>query len=124
MNSIIGFVEFVIGAIVVLIALVLILLVVISRMPADNPLRQVLSLLIARIGAAAGALAITIEPIPGPDLLYDIGTPACSSTTGTPSSEKSVLPGQNHRQRCGRTRPSITIRGKALGRAYAGRSPV
>ncbi len=77
MDSIIGFVEFVIGAVVALVALVLILLVVISRMPADNPLRQVLNLLVARIGAtaAAGALAIPIEPIPGLDVLYDIGAP-------------------------------------------------
>ena len=77
MHSIVSLVEFIIGAIVLLIALVLILLVVVSRMPADNPLRQLLNLLIARIGvtAAAGALAIPIEPIPGLDVLYDIGTP-------------------------------------------------
>jgi amino acid transporter len=78
MDSIIGLVEFVIAAVVVLIALFLILLVVVSRLPPDNPLRQVLKLLIARIGAtaAAGALAIPIEPIPGLDVLYDIGVPA------------------------------------------------
>jgi len=77
MDSIIGFAEFIIGAIVALVALALILLVVVSRMPADNPLRQVLNLVIARIGvtAAAGALAIPIEPIPGVDVLYDIGVP-------------------------------------------------
>ena len=77
MHSIVSLVEFIIGAIVLLIALVLILLVVVSRMPADNPLRQLLNLLIARIGvtAAAGALAIPIEPIPGLDVLYDIGAP-------------------------------------------------
>jgi hypothetical protein len=77
MKSIIGFVEFIIGAIVLLVALLLIVLVVVSRMPADNPLRQVLNLLIVRIGAtaAAGALAIPIEPIPGLDVLYDIGAP-------------------------------------------------
>jgi hypothetical protein len=77
MNSVIGFIEFVIGAVVVLVALALILLVVVSRMPAENPLRQVLNLLIARIGvtAAAGALAIPIEPVPGLDVLYDIGAP-------------------------------------------------
>jgi hypothetical protein len=77
MDNIIGFIEFIIGAIVALIALCLVLLVIVSRMPADNPLRQVLNLLIARIGvtAAAGALAIPIEPIPGLDVLYDIGAP-------------------------------------------------
>ena len=77
MHSLIGFVEFLIGAVVVLVALALILLVVVSRMPPENPLRQVLNLLIARVGAtaAAGALAIPIEPIPGLDVLYDIGAP-------------------------------------------------
>lgn len=77
MHTIIGLVEFLIGAVVVLVALALILLVVVSRMPPENPLRQVLNLLIARIGAtaAAGALAIPIEPIPGLDVLYDIGAP-------------------------------------------------
>ena len=77
MHGIIGFMEFLIGAVVALVALVLILLVVVSRMPSENPLRQVLNLLIARIGAtaAAGALAIPIEPIPGLDVLYDIGAP-------------------------------------------------
>src|SRR5689334_22920515 len=77
MDSIIGFVEFIIGAVVALIAIVLILLVVISQLPADNPLRRVLSLLVARIGAtaAAGVLAVPIEPIPGLDVLYDVGAP-------------------------------------------------
>jgi hypothetical protein len=77
MDRIIGFAEFIIGAIVVLIALCLVLLVVVSRMPADNPLRQVLNLVIARIAAtaAAGVIAIPIEPIPGLDALYNIGAP-------------------------------------------------
>ena len=77
MDSIIGFLEFIIGAVIALIAIVLILLVVISQLPADNPLRQVLSLLVARIGAtaAAGVLAVPIEPIPGLDVLYTIGAP-------------------------------------------------
>ena len=77
MDSLIGLLEFVIGAVVALIAIVLILLVVISQLPANNPLRQVLSLLVARIGAtaAAGVLAVPIEPIPGLDVLYDIGAP-------------------------------------------------
>ena len=77
MHDIINFLEFIIAAIVVLVALALILLVIVSRMPADNPLRQILNMLIARIGvtAAAGALAIPIEPVPGLDVLYDIGAP-------------------------------------------------
>lgn len=77
MHSIVGFLEFIIGAIVVLMALAVILAVVVSRMAADNPLRQVLNLLIFRIGATAatGALAIPLEPVPGLDVLYDIGAP-------------------------------------------------
>jgi hypothetical protein len=64
-------------SVVALIAIVLILLVVISQFPANNPLRQVLSLLVARIGAtaAAGVLAVPIEPIPGLDVLYDVEAP-------------------------------------------------
>lgn len=77
MNSLIGLIEFIIGAVVVLVALFLILLVAVSRMPAENPLRRVLNLLLLRVGitAAAGALAIPIEPIPGLDVLYDVGAP-------------------------------------------------
>jgi hypothetical protein len=76
-HDVVGFIEFIIGAVVVLIALVLVLLVIVSRMPAENPLRRLLSLLIARLGvtAVAGALAIPVEPIPGLDLLFDIGAP-------------------------------------------------
>lgn len=53
------------------------LLVVVARLPDDNPLKRVLTALSYRLGAtaAAGALAIPIEPIPGLDALYDIGVP-------------------------------------------------
>ena len=46
-------------------------------MPDGNPLKRVLTALSYRIGAtaAAGLLAIPIEPIPGLDVLYDIGIP-------------------------------------------------
>jgi hypothetical protein len=58
-------------------ALLIILIVVVSKMPSDNPLKRVLTALCYRIGAtaAAGALAVPIEPIPGLDGLYDIGVP-------------------------------------------------
>jgi hypothetical protein len=58
-------------------ALLIALLVVVSRMPNDNPLKRVLTALSYRMGAtaAAGALAIPVEPIPGLDALYDIGVP-------------------------------------------------
>ena len=59
-------------------ALLVVLVVVIARMPGDNPLKRLLTALTYRVGAtaAAGALAIPIEPIPGLDVLYDIGAPA------------------------------------------------
>src|SRR4249920_1864416 len=51
--------------------------VVISKMPDTNPLKRILTALSYRLGAtlAAGALAIPLEPIPGIDVLYDIGVP-------------------------------------------------
>ena len=61
----------------VIAALLITLVVVVSRMPNTNPLRRVLTALCYRLGAplAAGAVAIPLEPIPGIDLLYDIGVP-------------------------------------------------
>jgi hypothetical protein len=58
-------------------ALLIALMVIVSKMPDDNPLKRVLTALSYRIGAtaAAGLLAIPIEPIPGLDVLYDIGVP-------------------------------------------------
>src|ERR1700683_1732828 len=63
--------------VVAMFALLIALIVVVSRMPDDNPLKRILSALSWRVGAtfAAGALAIPIEPIPGLDTLYDIGVP-------------------------------------------------
>src|SRR5215469_6767213 len=55
----------------------LIFVVVITKMPDTNPLKRILTALSYRLGAtlAAGALAIPLEPIPGIDVLYDIGVP-------------------------------------------------
>jgi len=77
MHSVLQFLEFLVGAVVVLVALFLVVLVVASLMPPGNPLHRILNLLLVRLGvtAAAGALAIPIEPIPGLDVLYDIGAP-------------------------------------------------
>jgi hypothetical protein len=63
--------------VVAMTALLVVLIVVVSRMPDDNPLKRILSALSYRIGAtaAAGAVAIPIEPIPGLDGLYDIAVP-------------------------------------------------
>jgi len=61
----------------VIAVLLIALVVVVSKMPNTNPLKRVLTALCYRLGAtlAAGAVAIPLEPIPGIDLLYDIGVP-------------------------------------------------
>jgi hypothetical protein len=61
----------------VIAALLITVVVVVSRMPNTNPLKRVLTALCYRLGAtlAAGAVAIPLEPIPGIDLIYDIGVP-------------------------------------------------
>ena len=61
----------------VIAALLVALVVAVSKMPNTNPLKRVLTALCYRLGAtlAAGAIAIPLEPIPGIDLLYDIGVP-------------------------------------------------
>jgi hypothetical protein len=53
------------------------LCVIVSKMPDDNPLKQLLNSLCSRIGMTlvAGVVAIPVEPIPGIDALYDIGVP-------------------------------------------------
>jgi hypothetical protein len=58
-------------------ALLIVLVIVVSRLPADNPLKRVLTALSYRVGAtaAAGLVAIPIEPIPGLDGIYDIAVP-------------------------------------------------
>ena len=63
--------------VVAMTALLIALIVVVSKMPDDNPLKRILSALTYRVGAtvAAGAVAIPIEPILGIDVLYDIGVP-------------------------------------------------
>ena len=58
-------------------ALFIVVLVVVSKMPDDNPLKRILTALSYRVGMtlAAGVVAVPIEPIPGLDVLYDIGVP-------------------------------------------------
>jgi hypothetical protein len=53
------------------------LLVIISRLPDDNPLKRILVALSYRVGAtaAAGMLMIPATPIPGLDAVVDIGAP-------------------------------------------------
>jgi len=63
--------------IAVMFALCIVLIVVVSKLPDDNPLKRILTALSYRVGAtlAAGAVAIPVEPIPGLDALYDIAVP-------------------------------------------------
>ena len=61
----------------VIAALLIALIVVVSKQPDTNPLKRLLTALCYRLGAtlAAGAIAI-LEPIPGIDLAYDVAVPA------------------------------------------------
>jgi hypothetical protein len=63
--------------VVAMTALLIALVVVVSKMPDHNPFKRVLSALSYRVGAtvAAGVVAIPVEPIPGIDALYDITVP-------------------------------------------------
>ena len=63
--------------VVAMTALLIVLIVVVSRLPNDNPLKRVLTALSYRVAAtaAAGAVAIPVEPIPGIDALYDVAVP-------------------------------------------------
>ncbi len=54
------------------------LMVIISRMPNDNPLKRIMVALSYRVGAtgcAAGMLVLPSTPIPGLDAVIDIGAP-------------------------------------------------
>jgi hypothetical protein len=61
--------------IVAMSAILAALLVIISRMPNDNPLKRIMVALSWRVGAtaAAGMLVIPATPIPGLDAAIDIG---------------------------------------------------
>jgi hypothetical protein len=63
--------------IVAMTAILAALLVIISRMPNDNPLKRIMVALSYRVGAtaAAGMLVIPATPIPGLDTFIDIGAP-------------------------------------------------
>src|SRR5208283_466643 len=63
--------------VVAMTALLIALLVIVSRMPDDNPLKRILVALSYRVGAtaAAGLIAVPATPIPGLDAAVDIGAP-------------------------------------------------
>ena len=58
-------------------SLLIVVLVVVANLPSANAFKHLLRLLAYRLGAtaAAGMLAIPIEPIPGVDALFDLGAP-------------------------------------------------
>lgn len=64
-------------AVGIITVLVVGIIIVIMKMPVGNPLKRLLTALCFRLGATAAAavLAVPIEPIPGLDVLYDIGAP-------------------------------------------------
>jgi hypothetical protein len=63
--------------VVAMTAILAALIVIISRMPDDNPLKRIMVALSYRVGAtaAAGMLVIPSTPIPGLDAVIDIGAP-------------------------------------------------
>jgi hypothetical protein len=73
-TEIVGDLFIFVGAMAVLLV---VLVIVISRLPADNPLKRMLVALSWRVAATLGAglVAIPVEPIPGVDAVYDIAVP-------------------------------------------------
>ena len=63
--------------IAVMFALCIVLILVVANLPDENSLKRVLNALTYRVGATllAGAVAVPVEPIPGLDVLYDVGVP-------------------------------------------------
>jgi hypothetical protein len=58
-------------------AMCIVLIIVVSNLPDQNPLKRILAALSYRVGATllAGAVAVPVEPIPGLDVLYDLAVP-------------------------------------------------
>ena len=107
----------------VIAALLIALIVVVSKLPDTNPLKRILTALCYRLGAtlAAGAITIPLEPIPGIDLAYDIGVPMPQSGIGSRFSRmlaalcpthqaREPSPIANPSERCGSPRDTLTTR--------------
>src|SRR5690348_12158533 len=58
-------------------AMCIVLIIVVSNLPDQNPLKRILTALSYRVGATllASAVAVPVEPIPGLDVLYDLTVP-------------------------------------------------
>lgn len=63
--------------VVAMTALLAVLMVIVSRMPDDNPMKRILTALSWRVGAtaAAGLVAAPALPIPGLEAVVDVGAP-------------------------------------------------
>jgi hypothetical protein len=61
----------------VMTGMLVVLVVAVSKMPDTNPLKRLLTALTYRLGAtaAAGALAVPVQPFPGLDGAYDVAVP-------------------------------------------------
>ncbi|HXZ16460.1 MAG TPA: hypothetical protein VEH77_10890 [Roseiarcus sp.] len=77
LNSLEAIVRDLLIFVVAMTALLIALLVIVSRMPDDNPLKRILVALSWRVGATAGVglVAAPAMPIPGLDAVVDIGAP-------------------------------------------------
>jgi hypothetical protein len=58
-------------------AMCIVLIIVVSKLPDENPLKRLLNALTYRVGATllAGIVAVPVEPLPGLDVLYDLAVP-------------------------------------------------
>jgi hypothetical protein len=58
-------------------AMCIVLIIVVSKLPDENPLKRLLNALTYRVGATllAGVVAVPVEPLPGLDVLYDLAVP-------------------------------------------------
>jgi hypothetical protein len=76
MNDILHFIEFLFAFVLVLFALLIVLLVVVSKMPDNNPLKMILSALSHRIGATAGLMIVDpiVTTVPVVGEVWDLAT--------------------------------------------------
>lgn len=77
LESIVEIVKYLLIFIAVMFAMFIVLLVVISKMPDDNPLKRILTAMSYRVAATLGvtAVAIPLEVVPPVEVAYDIGAP-------------------------------------------------
>jgi hypothetical protein len=74
LNSVIAFVQFLITAVLVMAGLLIVLAIVVSILPKDNPLQQLFMAFTKRLAVMVGisVVAVPVEFIPMIDVLYDL----------------------------------------------------